>query len=87
MAGQIRTSGRRIRRHRHDPLRRKKQEQIELLELGKSGIHVAEYLTDSLPKEVLQEKLHKAIANARKRLENQGKELDAENVVKLMEGE
>jgi predicted nuclease of restriction endonuclease-like (RecB) superfamily len=65
----------------------KKQEQIELLELGKSGIHVAEYLTDSLPKEVLQEKLHKAIANARKRLENQGKELDAENVAKLLEGE
>jgi len=48
----------------------KKQEQIELLELGRSGIHVAEYLTDSLPKEVLQTKLRKAIAIARKRLEN-----------------
>jgi predicted nuclease of restriction endonuclease-like (RecB) superfamily len=65
----------------------KKQEQIELLELGRSGIHVAEYLTDSLPKEVLQEKLHKAIAIARKRLENQVEERIAENVVKLLEGE
>jgi predicted nuclease of restriction endonuclease-like (RecB) superfamily len=64
----------------------KKQEQIELLELGRSGIHVAEYLTDSLPKEVLQEKLHKAIAIARKRLENQAEERIAENVVKLLEG-
>ncbi len=64
----------------------KKQEQIELLELGRSGIHVAEYLTDSLPKEVLQEKLHKAIALARKRLENQVEERIAENVAKLLEG-
>ncbi|MBE3117805.1 MAG: DUF1016 family protein [Candidatus Atribacteria bacterium] len=64
----------------------KKQEQIELLELGRSGIHVAEYLTDSLPKEVLQEKLRKAIAIARKRLENQVEERIAENVVKLLEG-
>jgi len=64
----------------------KKQEQIELLELGRSGIHVAEYVTDSLPKEVLQEKLHKAIVIARKRLENQVEERIAENVVKLLEG-
>jgi predicted nuclease of restriction endonuclease-like (RecB) superfamily len=65
----------------------KKQEQIELLELGRSGIHVAEYLTDSLPKELLQEKLRKAIALARKRLENEGKGRIAENVGKLLEGE
>ncbi len=65
----------------------KKQEQIELLELGRSGIHVAEYLTDSLPKEVLQEKLRKAITLARKRLENRGKEGIAKNVTKLLEGE
>lgn len=49
----------------------KKQERIELLELDKSGIHVAEYLTAFPSKELLQEKLHKAIAHARKRLENQ----------------
>ncbi|WP_414545992.1 PDDEXK nuclease domain-containing protein [Nostoc sp. CCY0012] len=46
----------------------KKQEQIELLELDKSGIHVAEYLTVLPPKEVLQAKLQEAIASARRRL-------------------
>lgn len=47
----------------------KKQERIELLELGRSGIHVAEYLTILPSKKVLQDKLHKAIEHARKRLE------------------
>ena len=47
----------------------KKQEQIELLELNKSGIHVAEYLTVLPPKEVLQAKLQDAIATARYRLQ------------------
>lgn len=46
----------------------KKQEQIELLELDKSGIHVAEYLTVLPPKELLQAKLQEAIATARLRL-------------------
>lgn len=46
----------------------KKQEQIELLELDKSGIHVAEYLTVLPPKEVLQAKLQEAIATARRRI-------------------
>jgi predicted nuclease of restriction endonuclease-like (RecB) superfamily len=46
----------------------KKQEQIELLELDKSGIHVAEYLTVLPPKELLQAKLQEAIASARRRL-------------------
>ncbi len=46
----------------------KKQEQIELLELGVSGIHVAEYLTELPPKAVLQKKLHEAIAHSRERL-------------------
>jgi predicted nuclease of restriction endonuclease-like (RecB) superfamily len=63
----------------------KKQEQIELLELGRSGIHVAEYLTESLPKEVLQEKLRKAITLARKRLENRGEERIVENTTRLLE--
>jgi len=48
----------------------KKQEQIELLELDQSGIHVAEYLTELPPKAVLQQKLHEAIANSRQRLDN-----------------
>jgi len=47
----------------------KKQEQIELLELDKSGIHVAEYLTVLPPKEILQAKLQDAIATARQRLQ------------------
>jgi predicted nuclease of restriction endonuclease-like (RecB) superfamily len=49
----------------------KKQEQIELLELDKSGIHVAEYLTVLPPREQLQAKLHQSIAAARRRLEQQ----------------
>jgi predicted nuclease of restriction endonuclease-like (RecB) superfamily len=48
----------------------KKSERIELLELDRSGIHVAEYLTALPPKEVLKAKLHKAIEHARQRLEN-----------------
>ncbi len=47
----------------------KKEEQIELLELGQSGIHVAEYLTALPSRELLQQKLHAAIAISRARLE------------------
>jgi predicted nuclease of restriction endonuclease-like (RecB) superfamily len=46
----------------------KKREQIELLELDKSGIHVAEYLTVLPPREALQAKLQQSIASARQRL-------------------
>ena len=46
----------------------KKQEQIELLELDRSGIHVAEYLTVLPSKDALQTKLQNAIAAARRRL-------------------
>jgi len=45
---------------------------IELLELDKTGIHVAEYLTVLPPKEVLQRKLQEAAALSRARLENKG---------------
>ena len=48
----------------------KNTEQIELLELGTAGIHVAEYLTVLPPREVLREKLHKAIETARARIES-----------------
>jgi len=48
----------------------KRQECIELLELGLSGIHVAEYITTLPSKELLREKLQKAVESARKRLEN-----------------
>ena len=40
-------------------------EQIELLELDKTSIHVAEYLTELPPKEVLERKLRAAIETAR----------------------
>lgn len=43
----------------------KNDEEIELLEVDKSGIHVGQYLTQLPPKELLQEKLHKAIERAR----------------------
>ena len=46
----------------------KKREQIELLELDKAGIHVAEYLTELPPRDLLQQKLHAAIVQARARL-------------------
>lgn len=52
----------------------KKQEQIELLELDKSGIHVAEYLTDLLPRKLLAEKLRRSMEMARAHLEGRGEE-------------
>jgi predicted nuclease of restriction endonuclease-like (RecB) superfamily len=46
----------------------KKAEQIELLELDQSSIHVADYVTVLPPREVFEAKLHSAIVAARKRL-------------------
>ncbi len=48
----------------------KNSEQIELLELGQAGIHVAEYLTVLPSKDVLKRKLHEAIERSRLALEN-----------------
>lgn len=48
----------------------KKHEQIELLEMDKSGIHVAEYLTVLPPIDVLEQRLHQAVINAKLRLDN-----------------
>lgn len=47
----------------------KKREQIELLELDKSGIHVAEYLTALPPRGVLVERLQQATQRAQLQLE------------------
>jgi len=44
------------------------QEQIRLLQLDKSGIHVSGYLTDLPPREVLEQKLKAAVQAARARL-------------------
>ncbi len=45
------------------------KEQIELLEIHKDGIMVAEYWTELLPKEILEAKLHEALIEARERIE------------------
>ena len=47
---------------------KKNHELVELLELDQSGIHVAEYLTESLPKEALEHKLRDTVARARESL-------------------
>lgn len=44
----------------------KQKEQIELLKLDRSGIHVAEYLIELPPRRVLEEKLRLAVELARK---------------------
>jgi hypothetical protein len=49
-------------------------ERIELLELGKSGIRVAQYMTELLPEDILRRKFHEAIHRARLSVEN-GKSL------------
>lgn len=46
----------------------KKRETVEYLDLDARGIHVAEYLTELPPREVLEERLHRAIEAARNRL-------------------
>ena len=45
-------------------MRRENTEQIELLELGSAGIHVAEYLTVLPPPAVLREKFAQSYRNS-----------------------
>lgn len=47
----------------------KSDEHIELLQLSRSGIRVAAYLTELPPRQLLQKKLHEAMALAKARLE------------------
>lgn len=54
----------------------KKEKTIELLELDQTGIHVAAYMTELPPKELLEKKLHDAIKSARARLEHRQELLD-----------
>jgi hypothetical protein len=49
----------------------KKREHIELLELNKTGIHVAEYFTELPSRQLLEQKLHEAVTRSRARLANQ----------------
>ena len=46
----------------------KSEEHVELLQLDKSGIRVARYLTELPPRELLEKTLHEAIRRARERL-------------------
>lgn len=45
------------------------REQVELLEMHKDGIMVAEYWTDLPPKKLLETKLHQALIEAKERIE------------------
>jgi hypothetical protein len=47
----------------------KKHEHVELLELDKSGIHVAQYLTQLPEKKLLEEKFRKALERGHKQFE------------------
>jgi predicted nuclease of restriction endonuclease-like (RecB) superfamily len=49
----------------------KGDEQVELLQLDRSGIRVAAYLTDLPPRHLLQQKLHATLMAARSRMERQ----------------
>ena len=46
----------------------KSEEQIELLQLGKSGIRVAAYMTELPPRDLLRKKLHEAIILTKARI-------------------
>ena len=46
----------------------KKEETIRLLDIERSGIRVASYWTEALPRDELERKLHEAVALARQRL-------------------
>lgn len=50
------------------------EEQIELLELGKSGIRVAQYMTGLMPPGVLETKLRQAVLAAQRKLGNSAKQ-------------
>ena len=46
------------------------KEEIELLQLNKSGIKIAEYMTELPSKRLLQQKLHQGIESSKKYMEN-----------------
>lgn len=50
----------------------KSEEHVRLLRLDDSGIHVASYMTELPPVELLERKLHEAVQIARQRLEGEG---------------
>jgi predicted nuclease of restriction endonuclease-like (RecB) superfamily len=48
----------------------KKRETVELLEIENSGIRIAEYLTELPPRQILTQKLHKALEQAKRQFQN-----------------
>ena len=58
----------------------KGDERVELLQLDRSGIRVASYLTELPPRQLLRRKLHDTLINARSRLENQMPSGNADDV-------
>ncbi|MEJ7810695.1 MAG: PDDEXK nuclease domain-containing protein [Gemmatimonadaceae bacterium] len=52
---------------------------VEYLDLGRSGIHVAEYLTELPPRELLRERFLHALAMARERLARRDASAEAED--------
>jgi predicted nuclease of restriction endonuclease-like (RecB) superfamily len=50
----------------------KSEKHVELLQLDRSGIRVATYLTELLPRPLLEQKLRHMVAEARARLEHRG---------------
>jgi hypothetical protein len=56
----------------------KSEEHIKLLQLDKSGIRIAAYLTELPPRKLLQKKLHEAILLAQARLEEKKPETGVE---------
>jgi len=62
----------------------KKRETVEYLDLDARGIHVAEYVTELPPREVLRERLHRALAAAKNRLGSaaRDKESDATSIAR-----
>ena len=58
------------------------QEQVELLQLDKANIKVAEYITQHLPKELLAQKLHQFAIAAQKLIENRDADAEIQNNLK-----
>jgi hypothetical protein len=65
----------------------KSAKHVELLQLEKSGIRVAKYLTELPPRELLEKKLHESIRQARNRLVNKSPSIVASKEVAKPRGQ
>jgi len=69
IAGQIRKARRRATPIGLILCAESRREQVELLEMHKDGIAVAEYWTELPPKKELEEKIHAILIEAKERIE------------------